>query len=124
MARKRSAAARKKAGAKKRITSRQRNARKKNMAIARQAKKRGHKGTAKIKKRQRGMGADRRKAVKTKWQRKAYKETFKKSYKRAKGTKKQRVKKAHTTALKRSTTVRQWNPYGTGGYRDTWRIPS
>jgi len=116
----------------KRITAKQRVARVKNIAVARMHKKRG-KGKMvgsnprlvnRVTTAAKYRGYDKRTTVKAKWQKKQYKDAYKKSYARTKGqVKSLRTEKAHKSGLRASTRTRTWNPYGTGGYYDSWRLP-
>ena len=126
----------KKGMGKKRITARQKAARRKNIAIARKYRKRGggklsrksrlvKAGGSAVSSAAKYRGYDKRTAVKTKRAKKIYKKEFKASYtsKQNKGkSRAKRVQLAHKNALKWSTGTRTWGAMG-GGYRDRWRIP-
>jgi hypothetical protein len=134
MARKRTSAARRGAGIKQRITAKQKSARRKNIAIARQYRKRG---AGKLTRKSRLVkaggdatssfakyrGYDKRRFVKTKEDKRRYAHGFKKSYnaKRNIGKPKHiRVAQAHKNALKWATARQTW---GSWGLEKSWVVP-
>jgi len=126
---KRTSAAKKTAGIKgKRITAKQRVARKKNIAVARSHKRRAG-GKNLVTPAAKSRGYDRRLIAKSSGYKKSYAAGFKKSYLAAANRKKSKSERnalAHKNALKYATFRRQWDPYGSGigGHIDSWTLPS